>query len=54
MTAGQPYKQFDAELIARRTKIRHELITINQLDNNDQRNQRIQQLFADTSDHFFL
>lgn len=54
MTAGQPYKQFDAELIARRTKIRHELITINQLDNNDQRNQRIQQLFADTGDHFFV
>lgn len=54
MTAGEAYQQFDPELIARRTKIRKELITINQLDDNDARNAKVKALFADTGEHFFV
>lgn len=53
MTAGEPYQQFDAELIERRTFIRKKLLTINQTDDNDQRNQLIENLLADTGTHFF-
>lgn len=53
MTAGQPYQQFDSELVSRRKLIRHELLQINQLDDNDSRNKRIQSLLADSEDHFF-
>ncbi len=35
MTAGEPYEQFDPELITRRKLIREKLLTVNQLDNND-------------------
>ncbi|RRG10873.1 MAG: sugar O-acetyltransferase [Lactobacillus sp.] len=53
MTAGEPYEQFDPELITRRKLIREKLLTVNQLDNNEQRNQKIKDLLADTGDDFF-
>jgi maltose O-acetyltransferase len=54
MSAGQPYQQFDNELIERRKFIRHELQQINQLDNNDRRNARVKSLLADSGPHFFV
>lgn len=53
MTAGEPYEQFDPELITQRKLIREKLLTVNQLDNNEQRNQKIKDLLADTGDDFF-
>lgn len=53
MTAGEPYEQFDPELITRRKLIREKLLAVNQLDNNEQRNQKIKDLLADTGDDFF-
>lgn len=54
MTAGQPYEQFDSELIARRVAVRKQLSTVNQLDDNDQRNAGYRQLMADSGDDFFV
>ncbi|KRM12413.1 galactoside O-acetyltransferase [Paucilactobacillus suebicus DSM 5007 = KCTC 3549] len=54
MTDGEPYQQFDPELIERRTFIRHKLIGINQLDDNEQRNQKVKELFAQTGKDFFV
>ncbi|GEA92296.1 hypothetical protein PDA01_01890 [Pediococcus damnosus] len=38
MTAGESYKEFDSELIARRKVIRQELQEINQITDNENRN----------------
>ncbi|WP_341778862.1 sugar O-acetyltransferase [Levilactobacillus sp. HBUAS70063] len=54
MTAGQPYEQFDSELIARRVAVRKQLSAVNQLDDNDQRNAGYRQLMADSGDDFFV
>lgn len=54
MTAGQPYNQFDHELIARRTAVRKQLRAVNQLDDNAERNHGYQQLMTDTGDDFFV
>ncbi|WP_367371331.1 sugar O-acetyltransferase [Pediococcus parvulus] len=54
MTAGESYQEFDAELIARRKLIRQQLQEINQITDNDNRNQRFQSLLAQTGDHFFV
>lgn len=54
MTAGQPYNQFDHELIARRTAVRKQLRAVNQLDDNEERNHGYRQLMTDTGDDFFV
>ncbi|WP_143461441.1 sugar O-acetyltransferase [Levilactobacillus enshiensis] len=54
MTAGQPYEQFDKELIDRRVLARKQLKAANQLDDNQQRNTAYQALLADTGDDFFV
>ncbi|HJE87260.1 sugar O-acetyltransferase [Levilactobacillus brevis] len=54
MTAGQPYEQFDPELIARRVAVRKQLRAVNQLDDNDQRNAGYRKLMADSGDDFFV
>lgn len=54
MTAGQPYEQFDSELIARRVAVRKQLSAVNQLDDNDQRNAGYRKLMADSGDDFFV
>lgn len=53
MTAGKPYDQFDAELIARRKLVRQQLLQINQLADNDARNGQLKDLFADVGEDFF-
>ncbi|MFC6261681.1 sugar O-acetyltransferase [Levilactobacillus fujinensis] len=53
MTAGQPYEQFDKELIDRRVLARKQLKAANQLDDNKQRNAAYKKLIADTGDDFF-
>ncbi len=53
MTAGKPYKQFDAELIARRKLVRQQLLQINQLAENEARNGQLKTLLADVGDDFF-
>ncbi|WP_203643120.1 sugar O-acetyltransferase [Levilactobacillus andaensis] len=54
MTAGQPYEQFDKELIDRRVLARKQLKAANQLDDNKQRNAAYKELIADTGDDFFV
>lgn len=54
MTAGEPYQQFDSELIARRKYIRQQLRDINQLDDNEARNTRVKALLADSGPDFFV
>ncbi|AMV69603.1 Maltose O-acetyltransferase [Pediococcus damnosus] len=54
ITADESYKEFDSELIARRKVIRQELQEINQITDNENRNQRFQKLLANTGDHFFV
>lgn len=54
MTDGGSYQQFDSELIARRTFIRKQLRTINETDDNTQRNQQLKAVLADTGDDFFV
>ncbi len=53
MTDGKEYQQFDDELINRRRTVRRELKLLNQIDDNDERNRRIQDLLADSGKHFF-
>jgi len=54
MTAGQPYEQFNKELIDRRVLARKQLKAANQLDDNKQRNAAYKELIADTGDDFFV
>ncbi|WP_057879341.1 sugar O-acetyltransferase [Levilactobacillus paucivorans] len=54
MTAGQPYEQFDKELIARRMVARKQLRAVNQLDDNAERNNGYRKLIEDTGDDFFV
>ena len=54
MSAGQPYNQFDAELISRRVAVRKHLRAVNQLDDNAQRNGGYRKLITDTGDDFFV
>ncbi len=54
MTAGEPYKQFDPELIKRRVFMRQQLQEVNQITDNDDRNQRFKELLAATGDDFFV
>ncbi|KRK86730.1 galactoside O-acetyltransferase [Levilactobacillus koreensis JCM 16448] len=54
MTAGQPYEQFDKELIDRRVLARKQLKAANQLDDNKQRNAAYKELITDTGDDFFV
>lgn len=54
MTAGEPYQQFDKELIDRRVYIRQQIAEINQITDNQNRNGRFKQLLADTGDDFFV
>lgn len=54
MSAGQPYQQFDQELIARRTAVRKQLRAVNQLDDNAERNGGYRQLITDTGHDFFV
>lgn len=53
MSDGEPYEQFDPELVERRELIRRELLTINQLDDNKQQNTNIKALLADSGDDFW-
>lgn len=53
MTAGQPYQQFDSELIARRKLVREQLLQINQLTDNEARNGQAKALLAEVGDDFF-
>jgi len=53
MTAGQPYEQFNKELIDRRVLARKQLKAANQLDDNKQRNAAYKELITDTGDDFF-
>ncbi|WKF84505.1 sugar O-acetyltransferase [Lacticaseibacillus pantheris] len=53
MTAGQPYQQFDSELIARRKLVREQLLQINQLTDNEARNGQAKALLAEAGDDFF-
>jgi len=54
MTAGQPYDQFDKELIDRRVLARKTLQAANQLPDNQERNAAYKQLISDTGDDFFV
>lgn len=54
MTVGQPYDQFDQELIARRKTVRHALRAVNQLDDNAERNAGYQKLITDSGADFFV
>ncbi|GAK48352.1 galactoside O-acetyltransferase [Secundilactobacillus oryzae JCM 18671] len=54
MTAGEPYQQFDPELIERRKFIRDELVSINHITDNEKRNDRFKALLAETGEHFFV
>ena len=54
MTDGEPYQQFDKELIDRRKLIRKALKTINNEDDNEKRNGSIKNLLADVGDDFFV
>lgn len=54
MTAGEAYQQFDPELIERRKLIRQQLKEINQIVDNEERNQRFKALLADAGDDFFV
>jgi len=54
MTAGQPYNQFDPELIDRRVAARKQLRAVNQLDDNAERNDGYRKLIADRGDDFFI
>lgn len=54
MTAGEPYQQFDKELIDRRVYIRQQIEEINHITNNNNRNDRFKALLADTGDDFFV
>lgn len=54
MTLGQPYQQFDAELIARRKLVREQLLQINNTTDNAQRMQQVKTLIQDTGDDCFM
>lgn len=54
MSLGEPYNQFDPELIQRRKMMRKQLQEINQIDDNEERNQRFMALLGDTGDDFFV
>ncbi len=54
MTAGEPYNQFDPELINRRVYMRQQLEEINHITDNDNRNNRFKSLLADVGDDFFV
>lgn len=54
MTAGEPYNQFDPELINRRVYMRQQLEEINHITDNDDRNNRFKGLLADVGDDFFV
>lgn len=54
MTAGQPYNQFDPELINRRVLARKTLQTANQLADNDARMAAYRQLLPDVGPDFFV
>lgn len=54
MTAGEPYNQFDEELIERRVAMREQLESLNRITDNKQRNDGYKALIADTGDDFFV
>nr|WP_157059076.1 sugar O-acetyltransferase [Loigolactobacillus rennini] len=54
MSLGEPYNQFDPELIQRRKMMRKQLQEINQIDDNEERNQRFMALLGDAGDDFFV
>ena len=54
MTAGEPYQQFDPELIERRKFIRQRIQQLNQEVDNEQRNQGFKKLLGDVGDDFLL
>lgn len=54
MTAGEPYQQFDAELIGRRKFIRQQLQVINNETDNEKRNGGFKKLLGDVGDDFFV
>lgn len=54
MTAGQPYNQFDSELINRRVEVRQKLQSTNQLADNKERNAGYQELIKDSGADFFV
>jgi len=54
MTAGQPYNQFDSELINRRVAARKQLRAVNQLDDNAERYDGYRKLIAESGDDFFI
>lgn len=54
MTAGEPYQQFDKELIDRRVYIRQQLEEVNHITDNQNRNDRFKALLADVGDDFFV
>lgn len=53
MTAGEPYQQFDAELIGRRKFIRQQLQVINNETDNEKRNGGFKKLLGGVGDDFF-
>ncbi len=54
MTAGQPFNQFDQELIARRILVRKELQTINNTPDNEARMKLVKTLIEDTGSRLFI
>lgn len=54
MTAGEPYQQFDAELIGRRKFIRQQLQVISNETDNEKRNGGFKKLLGDVGDDFFV
>ncbi|WP_288530759.1 sugar O-acetyltransferase [uncultured Secundilactobacillus sp.] len=53
MTAGEPYNQFDPELIERRVLMRKKLAVINAEPDNTKRNEGYKALIEDTGADFF-
>lgn len=54
MTAGEPYQQFDPELIERRKFIRQRIQQLNQEVDNERRNQGFKKLLGDVGNDFLL
>ncbi|MEE6674513.1 sugar O-acetyltransferase [Pediococcus acidilactici] len=54
MTAREPYQQFDPELIERRKFIRQKIQQLNQVVDNERRNQGFKKLIGDVGDDFFV
>lgn len=54
MTSGEPYQQFDEELIERRKYIREQLLIWNNKSDNDERNNGIKHLLDEVGENFFV